>query len=257
MKLKSIIVEDELGAQKTLLGLIQLYCPVFEVVAQSTNLVEAKEHIEKYQPDVVLLDMEVKGQSGLNLLDQFDSFPFEVIITTAYARFALPSYDYDVADFLMKPISPSHLKRAVGRVLERYFLKNQENVAEPPVLVALPLSHDWKNVEINAIVRLAGSRNYTWIYFTDRPAILVSKTMAVLEKLLEHHGFLRIHHSHLVNKVHINHWHKRKNQIELKDGDCLPVSRAKREIVETWFSTGKGSEDKSMPMDNSNMPMDN
>lgn len=237
MRLKSIIVEDELGAQKTLLGLILLYCPVLEVVAQSTNLVEAKEHIEKYQPDVVLLDMEVKGQSGLNLLDQFDSLPFEVIITTAFARFALPSYDYDVADFLMKPISPSHLKRAVGRVLERYFLKNQENIAQPPVLVALPLSHEWKNVETNVIVHLSGSRNYTWIHFSDRPAFLVSKTMAVLEKLLEPYGFLRIHHSHLVNPQHIHHWHKTKNQIELKDGQILPVSRAKREIVADWFTS--------------------
>lgn len=231
--MKTILIEDEQAARRTLRGMLELYLPEVQILAEAESVQEGISAIKEWRPHLVFLDMELKGEKGLLVLEHFKTIDFEVIITTAYTQFALPSYDFGIADYLLKPLTPKLVKRGVERVLERYRMKqlSHQEFEKKHQELRLPHGRDEKRFLLMSIIRIEANRNYSWIHTEKEKPFLAAKNLAVLEELLPETTFIRVHHSHIVNLQHIERFNKAENQILLRDGQQLPVSRDRRKAV--------------------------
>ena len=135
--MKAIIIDDEKRARVSLALLIQEYCPNVEIVAECENLSQGVKAIRKHNPDLVLLDIEMPGHSGLELLDFFDEndVNFSIIFTTAYNEYALQAFKFSAIDYLLKPINPEQLADAITRLeKQKHKLENfkilKENIQQ-------------------------------------------------------------------------------------------------------------------------------
>lgn len=236
MPLKTVLVDDESAARSTLRSLIQQFLPELELVGEADSVQTAVQIIKQEKPDLVFLDMELKGAHGFTVLEQIDPIAFEVIITTAHSQFALNSYQYGVADYILKPLMPSQLKRAVARVVERHTL--QQKALEDDgtdTTISVSTVEGFRLVPTKNIIRLEAERNYTWLHIRGEEPLLMSKTLSHFEDQLSPFGFLRIHHSHLINPISIRGFQKTTGELVLEDRTLVPISREKKKLLGTFL----------------------
>ncbi len=136
-KLRTIIVDDEPLARKLLRSLLA-DIPEIEVVAECGNGREAIKSTRELQPDLLVLDIQMPGLSGFDVIKelQADSMPM-VIFCTAYQRYALDAFDLHAVDYLLKPIDSSRLERAVARALDRLDSGSEGHDQKAPLLGAI------------------------------------------------------------------------------------------------------------------------
>lgn len=241
--LRAVIVEDENRSRETLSGLLKLYCKSVEIVGEAENVHEGLMVIRHQKPDVVFLDIQMPDGSGFKLLELIENINFDVIFTTAYDQFAIKAIRFSALDYLLKPISPNDLVRAVKKAEQhKQDQKSNENIkvlleninrspAESPNII-LSTSEKINVVKVDEIIRCESDNYYTMFYFTNGKRLLVSKTLKEHEELLGEHNFIRPHKSHLVNVKFIKSYLKSDGgKILLENGDKVPVSRRKKEHI--------------------------
>ena len=115
-KYRAMIIDDEPLAR---LGLKRLLTKIknkdIEVIAEASNGLEALEIIERIHPDLLFLDIQMPGLNGFEMLQQLNQVPL-VIFTTAYDQFALKAFETHALDYLLKPVKPEHLQRALDKL---------------------------------------------------------------------------------------------------------------------------------------------
>ena len=114
--IKCIIVEDEVLAQNVIQSHLQKV-DRFELVGVCNNAMEAKEVLNKQEVDLIFLDIQLPGMTGLNFLRSLANPPL-VVLTTAYAEYALESYEFNVIDYLLKPISFERFSKTVNKIVD-------------------------------------------------------------------------------------------------------------------------------------------
>ncbi len=241
--LRAIIIEDEKRSRETLFGLLKMYCKNVEIVGEAENVQEGLMLIRQQSPDVVFLDIQMPDGSGFKLLEQIADIKFDVIFTTAYDQFAIKAIRYSALDYLLKPIYPEDLIRAVKKAEKnKQILKSNENIkvlleninlppAESPKII-LSTSEKINVVKVDDIVRCESDNYYSMFYFTNGKRLLVSKTLKEQEELLSGHNFIRPHKSHLVNVKYIKSYIKSDGgMILMENGSKVPVSRRKKEHI--------------------------
>lgn len=237
MPLKTVIIDDESAARSTMRSLIQQFAAELQLVGEADSVKAAIEIIKQEQPELIFLDMELKGEHGFTVLQDLDPIDFEVIITTAHSQFALNSYQYGVADYILKPIMPSHLKRAVARVVERHTIRQKAFEDENSgAAISISTVEGFRLVSTKNIIRLEAERNYTWLHIRNESPLLLSKTLSHFEEQLQPHGFLRIHHSHLINPASIRGFQKTTGELVLEDQSMVPISREKKKLLSSFLA---------------------
>ncbi|MBU2950905.1 LytTR family DNA-binding domain-containing protein [Tamlana agarivorans] len=240
MILKTIIIDDELHNQENLKRLLEKNCPDTLVLATASSADEGLMLIEKHQPDLVFLDIEMPKKNGFNMLEELQEVNFEVIFVTAYNKYVLKAIRSCALDYLMKPVVISELKKAVENVLkvvaqkkENHKLKTLvENLKnnQGPKKIALPTAEELFFVSVDTIIHCKAENNYTMFYMTDKQSILVSRTLKEWDELLSVYGFIRTHQSHLINKIHVKSYVKKDGgYIVMNDGSIISVSKYKKE----------------------------
>lgn len=233
--MKAIIIDDELRARQSLQILIAEYCSKIEIVAMCENLSEGVKAIHKYKPDLVLLDIEMPGHSGLELLDFFDEkdVHFSIIFTTAYNEYALKAFKLSAIDYLLKPISPDELVNAINRLeLKTYNqLKSlKDNIQQDKFgKIAVPVGNNYVVLKIQDIVYIKGEGAYSEIYQKNNQKILVSRNLKSFEEMLySENNFLRTHKSYIVNFNEILSFTKSDGGwLNLTTGNSIPISSDK------------------------------
>ncbi len=114
MKIRSIIVDDEKNGRENLAGVLMNYCPRIDLIGEADSVKMAIDLIEKHNPDLVFLDIEMPAADGFVLLEHFKEYPFEVIFVTAYDNYAIKAIRFSAADYILKPINAEDLKNAVN-----------------------------------------------------------------------------------------------------------------------------------------------
>src|SRR5205809_1656623 len=114
--IKAIIIDDEVHCIDTLSILLHDYCPEVEVMENCMSAKKGLEAIERLQPELVFLDIEMPIMNGFELLEQFKEIPFSVIFTTSYDQYAIKAIRFSALDYLLKPIDPKELVSAVHKV---------------------------------------------------------------------------------------------------------------------------------------------
>jgi two-component system LytT family response regulator len=207
--MKAIIVDDENKARQLLRAMLADLCPDVEVVADCDDLPSGVKAIKRHSPDIVFLDIEMPGHSGLELLDFFndDEVHFNVIFTTAYDHYAIQAFKLSAVDYLLKPISPIELTDAVARAEKKnardntriHMLRHQLGNDSKGKL-AVPHLNGLRFLAHDDILYLKGERAYTNLYCKDGSTITASRNLKHFEEQLSgHRNFFRCHRSYIVN----------------------------------------------------------
>ena len=220
---KTIIIDDEQMARTLLDGMLAEYCPNVEVVDLCNDLPCGVKSIRKNKPDLVFLDIEMPGHSGLELLDFFDEneVNFSIIFVTAYNRYAIQAFKLSAVDYLLKPIESQDLIDAISH-FEKQKEKKQyqilkENLFSTTKKIGLNNVSSINYVELDSILFFQADGSYTKVILQDGKTILTSKSLKHFENiLLDNPDFYRCHKSYMVNIKHISEYIK-------SDGGLLKV----------------------------------
>ena len=113
--MKAVIIEDERQAINALSQEIQDNCPDIQITGHAATVKEGLRLILKEQPELVFLDIQLKDGTGFELLEELGIYDFKVIFTTAFGQYALQAIKISALDYLLKPIDPEELVRAVNK----------------------------------------------------------------------------------------------------------------------------------------------
>jgi two-component system LytT family response regulator len=239
--IKAVVVDDDAGNRQYLRTLLSSAVPDVEVVAEAANITEARTAILAHTPELVFLDVEMPGGSGFDLLTQFGTWPFEVIFTTAFSRYAIQAIRFSALDYLLKPVQPDELKEAMDRFRSRHpqdpsrsevqkqFIANIGQSDERALKLTLTVGDRSYFVPPADVLHCSADGNYTELHLQDGRRFMSARTLKEYEEMLEPWGFLRVHRSALVNRAAVNHVDD--THVVLKDGHRVEVSRRKREEV--------------------------
>lgn len=236
-----VIVEDEPLLQQRIARFTQeILGDKCEKLNQFLTLEDAEDFLAQQEIDLLLLDLNLQGQNGFDLLKNQLAQSFHTIVISAYAEKALEAFEYGVLDFVAKPFAKQRLQKALQRVTEkvttasygcRYLSIKKTSGIE--LLLVSDISH----------IRADG--HYSQIYFkqenpnSSQSPNLHSKNIEKIQDLLPQH-FERVHRSYIVDM----HYVKRliiesgsRYHAELKDDTLVPIGRSRFGIIKTKLET--------------------
>ena len=234
MKLSCIIVEDEPLARNLLVEYVSK-APYLELVEACSNPLHAIEVLRRHPVDLMFLDIQMPEITGITLLKTLQKKPL-VILTTAYSEYALESYELDVVDYLLKPITFDRFLKAIDKASQRVSspaVKPEQSSPEkgnPFVFI----KDGTKLVKINYedILFVEGLKDYVTIVTKTRKIVSLQRLKS-LEAQLPPDRFIRIHHSYIIALKAVDTIHKGEVQIGTH---MIPISdsyrKAFREFVE-------------------------
>lgn len=232
--LKCMIIDDEEGAHLVLRHYIK-QLKQLDLQQSFYNPIEAMEYMYENPVDLIFLDINMPGISGLEMLKALKNPPL-VVLTTAYKEYALESYEYRVVDYLVKPFDLARFMAAIDNVFSRYTPINEttdSNQEEKETsYLLLRVDGDTLKLYFDEITHLQSWGNYVKV-FTKEKQYLSPITTTEIEKKLDRKRFMRIHKSHIVA---LNQIKKISGgQVELERGLILPIgSTYKRELLERF-----------------------
>lgn len=239
----AVIVDDEALARDAILNMLKLFCPNVQVIGQASDMESGVKTITELKPDVVFLDIQMPNGSGFDLLKQFTSISFKFVFITAYQEYAIKAFKFSALDYILKPVDPSELVKAVEKLEEsieeeetnkkfQTFIENIQWHEKDPQKIILKTLDSVIVTEIESIIRCESQNNYTMFYFSNRPKLLVSRTLKEFDDMLSSSGFFRAHQSHLVNLNFVKKYNRfPESHLVLNDETTVPVSVRKRDLL--------------------------
>jgi two-component system, LytTR family, response regulator len=243
----SIIIDDEPGNIITLTELLKEYCDSIKIEGSATDPMKGYELIQKIDPDIIFLDIEMPYYNAFDLLDKLAPVRFEVIFVTAFDNYAIKAIKYAALDYILKPVNITELKDAVKKAEKRLEERNinirinsllsnfKEN--NPAIhKIGLPTAMGFQFEDINNIMHLQAEGSYTNVYIKGKKKEMVSKNLKEFEDILPANLFCRIHHSHIININFVKKYFKgRGGYIEMENGATIEVSvRKKNDFFEKF-----------------------
>jgi DNA-binding LytR/AlgR family response regulator len=200
--IRCIIVEDEVLAQQVIQNYLRRV-PGFQLMAVCKNSTEALEALKNFEIDLVFLDIQLPGITGLNFLRSLPNPPLS-ILTTAYAEYALESYEFSIIDYLLKPISFERFSKAISKVTNGrlYTQFTADKNLDPNDHIFVKSGNKFFRVNLSEIIYIEAMKDYLKIHANDYK-IVTLQTMGEMEKLLPSKQFLRVHKSFIVAAAHI------------------------------------------------------
>jgi two-component system, LytTR family, response regulator len=223
---KIVIIDDEPDAIAVIRGLIDMFCDDVEIVGTALTAVEGIAVIRNEKPDVVLLDIQMPGATGFELLDAFAKRSFKVIFITASSEFAIKALREKAEDYLLKPVNPIELKKA----LERLRLNTTQSAN--PQRIAIPDKNGYHYIQPSDIVYIEGDGSYVSLVLKNGEKRIASRNIKTFDEQLSPGGFIRCHQSFLVNPDEVSQLRRTDGVfLVMSNGSEVPVSRAKKEMV--------------------------
>ncbi|HLM02390.1 MAG TPA: LytTR family DNA-binding domain-containing protein, partial [Pyrinomonadaceae bacterium] len=194
-------------------------------VGEAENLAGAIELIETEKPDVVFLDIQLSsaGENGFDLLEKIERRP-KVIFVTAFDAFAIRAFEVNAIDYLLKPVNPERLAKAIERLSlnpsEETGVKSDRRPLEFDDRIFLEIGARSAFLKVRDISHIDAAGDYSEVFTIDKRKFLIEKPLREWERRLPEKHFLRIHRRTIVNLEEIEHiesWFNRTFQIRLKN----------------------------------------
>lgn len=218
--IKCIAIDDEELALELLIDNIR-QIPFLELVGTSTNAFEAIELMAKKDVDLIFLDIQMPGLSGIQFLKSLTTNPL-VILITAYEEFALQGFDLNVVDYLLKPVPFERFMKSCVKAAELYNLRKNSSTSANQEYIFVHSEYSLVKVVFNEIMYIEGLKDYIKIYVEDQKHPVITRmTMKHMEELLQSKRFMRVHKSFIVPIDKINSI--RNLKINIKEVQ-IPVS---------------------------------
>jgi two-component system LytT family response regulator len=244
--LKAILIDDEPAATKALLNDLEQYArQEVEVIQICHSPLEGLKAINKYQPDLVFLDIMMPGMSGFELLEILGDFQFEVIFITAHNEYAVDAFNISAIHYLQKPVDKNKLVEAIQRVKEkRQQSISNENILQllgnlksddPEQKIGLPTKEGFDFVPIKNIMYCVAEGNYTFIHLDQQKPALVTRSLKLIQQALPEKLFFRVHASHIINRTYLDKYIRGDGgYVLMGDQKSLSVARSKKVKFLHW-----------------------
>ncbi|MDP1802629.1 MAG: LytTR family DNA-binding domain-containing protein [Bacteroidota bacterium] len=241
--MRTLIIDNEEKIREGLIKQIKALCPSITDINEATGVQSGVKAILEYKPDLVFLDVEMDDGTGIELIKKLGNFNFQLIFITAHDKYAINAFKLSAIDFLLKPIDAEDLIVAVGKAeqnlknktLDLQFQILQESLSSITIhekKIVLKDSESIYFVKVSDIVHCKAEGPYTEFYLIPQQKIIISKSLKEYEELLEPFGFIRTHHSHLINIKRIVRFDKADGgTLILENKQVVPVSQRKREQI--------------------------
>ncbi|WP_373056540.1 LytR/AlgR family response regulator transcription factor [Zunongwangia sp. H14] len=250
--MKALIVDDETYARKRISKLLKEREEIGEI-QECRNGEETIVKIEKYQPDLLFLDVDLKDMSGFDVISELKGQKLPIIIfVTAYEAYAVKAFDNNAADFLLKPfkedrfhesldrikkLKPQQLEQQFGEKLES-FLELKKSKSEHGLLKKLPIKLGNKTILIKVDdIKYIFASGYHAEIFTEENKYVLRQSLSNLTEVLEPAKFCRIHRSSIVNIDFIHeivHSDYSEIDVRMKDNKLIRVSKShKKEFLKS------------------------
>lgn len=227
--IRTLLVDDEYPSLKILEN-FTLKLSECEVVAKCSSAQEALAVFEKEKIDLMFLDIQMPGMTGIEMLRQLPNKPV-TIITTANHDMALDAFNLDVVDYLVKPFSFERFNHAVERAKAYLKYKNTEDseMTEKPDYIMVKSDYKIVKIFFKEIKYIEGLGEYVKIILDKGNFVVTLEALKNLEKMLPQETFIRIHKSYILNTSLIRA--VSGNMVSLSDGTSLPIGKVYKDEV--------------------------
>jgi two-component system LytT family response regulator len=253
MKIRTLIVDDELLARNLIRKLLEAESG-FEIVGECADGLEAVSAIQKLQPDLMFLDVQMPELGGFEVLKRIDSAQMPVVVfVTAYDTFALKAFEAHALDYLLKPLEQERFSQTLARVnvylkgrqggmvQERLLHLLNEIVPQPKTISRLAMKSGGRVVflKVGEIDSIVAAGNYLEVR-AGRECHLLRGRLSELERQLRPEQFFRIHRSTIVNLDRVKEFHpllKGEGVVVMRDGSRFSASRSYSQKLQEFFET--------------------
>lgn len=230
-----LIVEDEAPISRRIERFLKEIITASNLkIAKVNSISDGEEFINSNKIDLLLLDLNLNGESGFSILKTVVSHSFHTIIISAYQDKAVEAFDYGVLDFVLKPFGKQRLTVALER-----FKSVKEKGPYTLKFLAVKKAHTMKLIDVSEVIYIKGAGIYTEIHLKDGSKEIHDKSLDKLMQLLPQ-NFERIHKSYLVdmnNAIEYKVFSGSKYELVLNNEHVLPIGRTRyKEVKEKWLN---------------------
>lgn len=239
-----LLIDNEAEVRSTLKSMLENWSKGKHTIAEADGVATGVQAILSFHPDVVVLDVEMDDGTGFDLLKQISAPSFQLIFATAFNQYAIQAFKFSAIDYLLKPVDPMELAMALQKAADNI---NNNNLQQQLAILMQQMGNKQgahkqivlKDIDktyfvnINSIIYCEAEGSYTKFYVEGSEPIFVSRNLRSYEELLAPAGFIRTHHSCLVNPDKIKVFDRKTDcgTLILEGGFTIPVSQRKREFV--------------------------
>lgn len=244
MKINAVIIDDEVAMQEVNSRLLARYFPEINVMGIASSVKSAVELIQKTNPELVLLDIQIEGGSAFEVLQQLKPYQFKVVFITGFDSFAINAIKFSAIDYILKPVNETEFQEAIQRAVESIQTDTDTQLQTDILMESYRKESQLKKlvlktidslhiVDISDILFCQSDNSYTTFYFVNDDKIVVSKSIKEYNELLTEYGFFRPHQSFLVNLNHVKRIDKTDGGfIIMKNKKEIPISlRQKKKLI--------------------------
>lgn len=239
--IKAIIVDDEASIREDIREKIQdHFSKEIVIVAEAESVASGITAIQKFEPDLLFLDINLADGTGFDLIKQSIFKNFEVIFITGFDHHAIKAIKVGALDYLLKPVEDQEFQEAVQKALENN--KKEKHLAKLIEIsseyftgvekkrVILKTTDTVYAVYEDDILYCRSDGNYTTFHTLQLEKIIISKPIKKVEEILSEHVFIRCHQSYLVNKKHVVKYNK-QGMLIMHLNFKIPVSSRRKEYT--------------------------
>ncbi len=243
----ALLVDDE-HLRTGLKALLDRYTNDIVIVGEAESVKTGIAAIEKWQPQVIFLDIHLSDGTGFDILEQLaqkqGKIKAHIVFITAHEQYAVKAFRFSALDFLLKPVDFEELQNTMAKIKAAtgkdnsfehidLLLENIRKKVDNYKRIALSTSDGIHLFEVSDIIRCEAKANYTQFYIKNHKPVLISKTLKEYEELLSEHGFERVHQSHLINLAYLKSYIKNDGgYVIMADQSNIPIAQSKKEKLQ-------------------------
>ena len=237
----AIIVDDERNAITALKNDLEMYCPEVDIKAAFTKASDALSYLKLHQPQVIFLDIDLPLMNGFDFVAGLEKpLRSHIIFVTAYSDFAIRAFKVEALDYLLKPVDPDDLRRAVQKAskkphdealnLPSKSLSELQASEAIKTKIALPVNNGYHLIDPMHIIYCKAAGAYTQVILDNDKSLLISKNLGRTQEILPKDVFERTHQSYLINLNHIKMFRKGEaSEAVMANNDVIKVSRLNKD----------------------------
>lgn len=238
--LSAIIIDDEDDSIEALVSTFDLLDLDIKVLNTANSVEKGIELLNSVQPDLLFLDVRLGDELSFEIFDHISNSDFQIIFVSGYDEYAVRAFKYSAIDYLLKPVDPDELVKAIDKVKKSIVTGDNtydqlktllQNIKAPrPFMFSVPTSDGVEFINIDELFFIKAEGSYSVLSFQRGKDMLVSKNIGEFQGQLPEDDFCRVHNSFLINLRHVKKI-RRKGGLtaEMQNGEMIPVSRNKKD----------------------------